>query len=332
MHLPEAAAGATDRGGQGTLHRSFPQRDDRGSMEGHRGRPAGRMSDDPPGGESCGREPDRFSRLSYAIASGCGNVDHEPVRPQRRTYMTPVSELRVKIYADGADLQGMMEMSRHPWIKGFTTNPTLMRKAGVTDYRTFAMNALKAIPDRPISFEVFSDEFEEMAYQAREIATWGGHVYVKIPVSNTRRESSIDLIHALTVAGIKVNVTAVLALDQVRDVVAALVGGSPAYVSVFAGRVADTGRDPVPLMAAAVELLACAPNAELIWASPRELLNIFQADAIGCHIITVTNDILKKLDLVGRDLHEYSLDTVMMFRSDAVRAGYTLPARAGSKA
>ncbi|HKV45985.1 MAG TPA: transaldolase [bacterium] len=246
--------------------------------------------------------------------------------------MRPVSELRVKIYADGADLQGMMDMARKPWIKGFTTNPTLMRKAGVSDYRAFAMNVLKAIPDRPISFEVFSDEFEEMAHQAREIATWGGHVYVKIPVTNTRRESSIDLIHALTVAGIKVNVTALLALDQVRDVAAALAGGSSAYVSVFAGRVADTGRDPVPLMAAAVELLACAPNAELIWASPRELLNIYQADAMGCHIITVTNEILKKLDLVGRDLHEYSLDTVKMFRNDALRAGYTLPARAGSKA
>jgi transaldolase len=245
--------------------------------------------------------------------------------------MIPITDLRVKIYADGADLGGMQAMYRKPWIKGFTTNPTLMRKAGIADYRRFAIDVLKAIPDRPISFEVFSDEFEEMAHQAREIAAWGRNVYVKIPVTNTRGAPSTALIRDLTAAGIKLNVTAILALDQVRDVVAALKGGSPAYVSVFAGRVADTARDPVPLMAAAMELVALAPSIELIWASPRELLNIYQADAIGCHIITVTNDILDKLDLVGKDLHDYSLETVRMFRNDAVKAGYTLATRTGSK-
>jgi transaldolase len=246
--------------------------------------------------------------------------------------MKPVAELAVKIYADGADLQGMRELSRRSWVKGFTTNPTLMRKAGVSDYRAFAREVLQIIPDRPISFEVFSDEFEEMAWQAREIATWGENVFVKIPVTNTRGETSTHVIRDLTQEGIKLNVTAILALDQVRDVTAVLLGGSPAYVSVFAGRVADTGRDPVPLMAAALELVALEPRLQLIWASPRELLNIYQADAIGCHIITVTHDILRKLDGVGRDLHEYSLDTVRMFRNDAINAGYRLPAPTRSRA
>lgn len=246
--------------------------------------------------------------------------------------MKPVAELRVKIYADGADIEGMRGLSRKPWIKGFTTNPTLMRKAGVADYRAFAIDVLKIITDRPISFEVFSDEFAEMASQAREIATWGKHVYVKIPVTNTRGESSVALIRDLTREGIKLNVTAILALDQVRDVAAALAGGSPAYVSVFAGRVADTGRDPVPLMAAAVEMVRLMPTLELIWASPRELLNIYHADAIGCHIITVTHDILNRLDSIGKDLHEYSLETVRMFRNDAIKAGYTLPSRTRSTA
>ncbi|HET9002152.1 MAG TPA: transaldolase [bacterium] len=246
--------------------------------------------------------------------------------------MKPVAELRVKIYADGADIDGMRALSRKPWIKGFTTNPTLMRKAGVADYRAFAIDVLKIITDRPISFEVFSDEFDEMASQAREIATWGQHVYVKIPVTNTRGESSVALIRDLTREGIKLNVTAILALDQVRDVAAALAGGSSAYVSVFAGRVADTGRDPVPLMAAAVEMVRLMPTLELIWASPRELLNIYHADAIGCHIITVTHDILNRLDSIGKDLHDYSLETVRMFRNDAIKAGYTLPSRTRSTA
>lgn len=238
--------------------------------------------------------------------------------------MKTINELKVKIFADGADKAGMLEMYRHSYIKGFTTNPTLLRKAGVSDYQTFALDILRAIPDRPISFEVFSDEFEEMELQARKISSWGKNVYVKIPVTNTRGDSSVKLIRKLAGAGVKLNITAMMTLDQIRDVSVALEGGPPAYVSIFAGRVADTGRDPIPLMAAAVEWLRLFPNIELIWASPRELLNIFQADLIGCHIITVTNDILKKLELVGKDLHEYSLDTVKMFRDDAVKCGYVL--------
>lgn len=238
--------------------------------------------------------------------------------------MSPINKLNVKIFADGADKAGMLEMHAKSFIKGFTTNPTLMRKAGITDYRAFAKDILQAIPDRPISFEVFSDEFPEMERQAMEISGWGDNVYVKIPVTNTRRHPSYELVRKLTKRGVKVNVTALMALEQVRDVVAVLDSETPSYVSVFAGRVADTGRDPVPLMAAAVELLKARPKAELIWASPRELLNIFQADAIGCHIITVTNDTLKKLALVGRDLSDFSLDTVKMFYEDAKGAGFVL--------
>ena len=238
--------------------------------------------------------------------------------------MKSLSDVKVKIFADGADKAGILEMYRNPLIKGFTTNPTLMRKAGVADYQAFALDILREIPDRPISFEVCSDDFAEMGRQARKIADWGENVYVKIPVTNTLGESSAKLIRDLAEAGVKLNVTALAALDQVRDASAALAGGPPAVVSVLAGRVADTGRDPVPLMAAAVELVQIYPNIELLWASPRELLNIFQADAIGCHIITVTNDILRKLDSVGKDLHEYSLDTVKMFHDDATKADYTL--------
>lgn len=238
--------------------------------------------------------------------------------------MKPVDQLLVKLFADGADLQGMIEMYQQPYISGFTTNPTLMRKAGIGDYKAFARQVLQSIPDKPISFEVFSDEFEEMERQATEISSWGENVYVKIPVTNTRRESANDLVRRLSHAGVKVNVTAILSLPQVRDVTAALAGGAPACVSVFAGRVADTGRDPVPMMSAALDMLKDAPNAELIWASPRELLNVFQAEAIGCHIITATNDILKKLSLVGRDLEDYSLDTVKMFHNDALQAGFQI--------
>ena len=238
--------------------------------------------------------------------------------------MKAVDELSVKIFADGADLAGMLALYRQPYIKGFTTNPTLMRKAGISDYRGFAKEVLAAIPDRPISFEVFSDEFSEMERQAREIASWGKNVYVKIPVTNTRGESAADLVQRLSHAGVKLNVTALLSLAQVRDIVAAVAGGAPSCISVFAGRVADTGYDPVPLMTAAVEMLKVAPTAELIWASPRELLNIFQADSIGCHIITVTHDILKKLSNVGRGLEDYSLDTVKMFHHDATEAGFVL--------
>ena len=238
--------------------------------------------------------------------------------------MKRVEELSVKIFADGADLAGMEQLHKQPLIKGFTTNPTLMRKAGISDYRAFARRVLQLIPDRPISFEVFSDEFCDMERQAREIASWGQNVYVKIPVTNTRRESACELIRELSRSGVKVNITALLSLGQVRDVAVAVAGGAPACVSVFAGRVADTGYDPLPLMAAAVEMLSAAPNAELIWASPRELLNIFQADAIGCHIITVTHDILTKLCLVGRNLEDYSLETVKMFYNDATQAGFAV--------
>lgn len=238
--------------------------------------------------------------------------------------MKNCEKLKIKIFADGANKDGMLEMYAKPYIKGFTTNPTLMRKAGISDYRTFAKEILLVIEDRPVSFEVFSDNFTEMEHQAHEIASWGKNVYVKIPVTNTQREPSYDLIKRLTRAGIRINVTAMLTLNQVREVAEAVAGGAPCYVSVFAGRIADTGRDPVPLMAAAVELLSRVPSAELIWASPRELLNIFQADAVGCHIITATNDILNKLDLIGKDLSDFSLDTVRMFYNDAQRAGYHL--------
>ncbi len=243
---------------------------------------------------------------------------------ERHEWIPNPARLRIKLFADGADRAAMLEMYRNPLIKGFTTNPTLMRKAGVADYPAFAREIVAAIPDRPISFEVFSDEFEEMERQAALIAGWGREVNVKIPITNTRRESSVPLIAKLAGAGVKLNVTAVMTLAQVRDVCHALAGGPPAIVSVFAGRIADTGRDPVPLMAAARELTRMAPNVELLWASPRELLNIFQADDVGCDIITATNDVLKKLELVGKDLDEFSLDTVKMFRDDAVKAGFKL--------
>ena len=238
--------------------------------------------------------------------------------------MRRLADLRVKIFGDGADKTGMLELYRNPLIKGFTTNPTLMRKAGVSDYRAFAHEIIAAIPDRPISLEVFSDEFDEMERQALEISSWGDNVYVKIPITNARGQSSCDLVRRLACAGVKLNVTAMMTLDQVRDISQCLAEGPSSVVSIFAGRVADTGRDPVPLMAAAVELLRPYPNLELIWASPRELLNIFQADAVGCHIITVTHRVLKKLPLVGKDLHERSLETVQMFYEDAKQAGYRL--------
>ena len=238
--------------------------------------------------------------------------------------MSDVNGLQVKLFADGADKAGMLEMYRNPMIKGFTTNPTLMNKAGVSNYKAFAQDIVKVIPDRPISLEVFSDEFDEMEQQAQEISSWGENINIKIPVMNTRRQPSYDLVRRLSEAGVKLNVTALMTLEQVREVSAALAAAPHAYVSVFAGRIADTGRDPVPLMAAAVELLRPYPQLELIWASPRELLNVFQANDVGCHIITATNDILKKLSIVGRDLHDYSLDTVKMFYNDALQAGYKL--------
>ena len=238
--------------------------------------------------------------------------------------MKKVSELTVKIFADGADKAGMLEMNSKPFIQGLTTNPTLMKKAGINDYAAFCKDILTVINDKPLSFEVFSDDFKEMERQAMEIASWGDNVYVKIPVTNTRSEPCYDLVRRLAAQKVKLNITALMTLAQTRDVVNALEADVPSYVSIFAGRIADTGRDPLPLMQAALELLKLKPASELIWASPRELLNIFQADAIGCHIITVTNDILKKLSLVGYDLDQYSLDTVKMFYNDAVSAGFKL--------
>jgi transaldolase len=238
--------------------------------------------------------------------------------------MKTPADLKVKLFADGAEKKSMLELYANPLIRGFTTNPTLMRKANIVDYEAFAHEILAAIPDRPISFEVFADEFAEMERQARLINTWGANVYVKIPVTNTLRESACPLIRKLSRDGIKVNVTAILAPAQVGAVVEALAGGAPSNVSVFAGRIADTGVDPVPIMEDAVRLLRPHPQIELIWASPRELLNVFQADSIGCHIITATPDVLKKLSLVGKDLAEYSLDTVKMFAGDAAKSGFSL--------
>ena len=238
--------------------------------------------------------------------------------------MKSLADLKVKIFADGADKAGMLEMYAQPYIKGFTTNPTLMRKAGVTDFEAFAREMLALIPDRPISVEVFADEFDHMERQAEKIASWGPNVYVKIPVTNTRGRSSAPLVKRLTAKKIKLNVTAMMTTQQIREICEALGGGAPACVSMFAGRIADTGRDPLPIMADALDIIAGYPNVELIWASPRELLNVFHADAIGCHIITVTNDILAKLAIIGKDLDEYSLDTVKMFFSDAAKAGFTI--------
>ena len=235
-----------------------------------------------------------------------------------------VADLRVKLFADGAEKKSMLELYANPIIRGFTTNPTLMRKANITDYEAFAHDILAAIPDRPISFEVFADEFDEMERQAHRITAWGSNVYVKIPVTNTRRESACPLIEKLSHDGIKLNITAILTSEQVCHVVEALAGGAPSNVSVFAGRIADTGVDPLPIMDHAVRLLRPHPQIELIWASPRELLNVFQADSIGCHIITATPDVLKKLSLVGKDLTEYSLETVKMFADDAERSGFKL--------
>ena len=238
-----------------------------------------------------------------------------------------IAHLKVKLFADGADLAGIKEMAANPAIKGFTTNPTLMRKAGVSDYKAFALQALQVVGGRPISFEVFADEFGEMGKQAHEIASWGKNIYVKIPVTNTKGEFSGPLVERLTRAGIQVNVTALTTVDQVKRVADRLAPETPAIISVFAGRIADTGRDPIPIMAEAVKIMKKKPKSELIWASPRELLNIFQADEVGCHIITATNDILKKLPLIGKDLDAYSLETVEMFHKDAKAAGYSIATR-----
>ena len=234
--------------------------------------------------------------------------------------MKSLTDLKIKIFADGADLQSMKWAATNPLIKGFTTNPTLMRAAGVTDYKAFALDVLKAIPDKPVSFEVFADDFSTMEKEACEIASWGENVYVKIPVTNTTGEMDLPMFRSLSREGIKLNITAVFTTQQVRYV-AAFLESAPAIISVFAGRIADTGRNPMPLMRAALAVLKYQPNIELLWASPRELLNIFQADEVGCHIITVPPDIVEKLPLVGRDLSDYSRETVTMFHRDAAAAG-----------
>jgi transaldolase len=234
------------------------------------------------------------------------------------------AELDVKLFADGADRKGILELYGNPLIQGFTTNPTLMRKAGVEDYEWFARDILEAVPDRPFSLEVFADEHKEMERQALKISSWGEHVYVKIPVTNTKGEPTGELLRRLSAQGVKVNVTALMTARQVETVAARVSDGPAAYISVFAGRVADSGRDPVPIMRESLEILRHLARVELIWASPRELLNIIQAHEIGCDIITVTHDVLKKLPTLGKDLDEFSLDTVQMFHSDASSAGYTL--------
>jgi len=235
---------------------------------------------------------------------------------------TSVDDLKIKIFADGADLDGMKAMAAKPWIKGLTTNPTLMRKAGVTDYTAFARSVLDAITDKPISFEVFADDADAMTAQGQVIGSWAANVNVKIPVTNTAGAFMGAPIAALSQAGVVVNVTAIMTPAQVRAVAEALDPATPAIVSVFAGRIADTGRDPIPLMIECREILKSRPKAELLWASPRELLNIVQADSMGCHIITVTNDLLAKLGGLGKDLDQFSLETVRMFEGDARAAGY----------
>jgi transaldolase len=232
--------------------------------------------------------------------------------------------LDVKVFADGADLDAILALAADARISGFTTNPTLMWKAGLTDYEEFARRLLERITAHPISFEVFADDAEEMRRQALKIATWGENVYVKIPVSTTDGESMVPLVRELSEAGVKVNVTALFTTAQVELITEAVREGAPSYISVFAGRIADAGIDPLPIMARSVDIMVAAPRAELIWASPREILNVVQADQVGCHIITLTHDLVKKLGLLGKDLLQYSLETVQMFHRDAVAAGFSL--------
>lgn len=238
--------------------------------------------------------------------------------------MAELTTLRVKIFADGAAPSGIQALAANPLIQGFTTNPTLMRAAGVTEYEGFAREVLEIVPDRPVSFEVLSDDFDEMEQQALKLAAWGDNVFVKIPITNCQGETSAALLRRLSLQGLKLNVTALMTAAQVETAAKALVGGAPSFVSVFAGRIADTGRDPVPVMREALAIVAGQPELELIWASPREVLNIIQADEVGCDVITVTHDLLKKLSVVGHDLDAFSLETVQMFFNDARAAGYTL--------
>jgi transaldolase len=238
--------------------------------------------------------------------------------------MYNLQELNIKIFADGADLKSIKELITNPFVKGFTTNPTLMRKSNVSDYRAFAMDVIGIVKGRPVSFEVLSDDFEIMEKQALQIASWGENVYVKIPITNTRGDDAGPLVRRLTKVGVKVNVTALTTAKQVEHIVDYLSEDTPSCVSIFAGRIADTGRDPVPIVAESVKLLHKKPLTELIWASPRELLNIFQAESVGCHIITVTNEVLAKIPIIGKDLSEYSMETVQMFYRDAVQAGFNI--------
>ena len=242
-----------------------------------------------------------------------------------------LDQLKIKIFADGADLEGMRAMYAKPYIQGFTTNPTLMRKAGITDYRAFAKQVLAIIPDRPVSFEVFADDFPTMQVQALEIASWGRNVNVKIPITNTKGQSSVPLVRELSRRGVTVNVTAMFTLEHVRSMVEVLNPDTPAILSIFAGRVADTGRDPMPLMREAVRIAATRPHADILWASPRELLNIFHADEAGCGIITVTNDVLAKLSQLGKDLDAFSLETGEMFYKDASAAGFNIEVEAAAQ-
>jgi transaldolase len=235
-----------------------------------------------------------------------------------------LDHLNVKLFADGADLDGILKLAAEPHIAGFTTNPTLMWKAGLTDYREFAERLLEQITKHPISFEVFADDAYEMRRQARLIASWGKNVYVKIPVTTTSGESMAPLVRELSEDGVQVNVTALFTTAQVELITAAVKDGAPSYISVFAGRIADAGVDPLPIMARSVDIMLDAPRSELIWASPREVLNVVQADEVGCHVITMTHDLLAKLSSLGKDLDQFSLETVQMFRRDAVSAGFSL--------
>lgn len=232
--------------------------------------------------------------------------------------------MNIKLFADGADVGEMFILSNHSYISGFTTNPTLMRKSGITNYRAFAELALRAIPDKPISFEVIADDLVMMDVQARQLAALGPNVYVKIPITTTSGESTLQLVKCLSLSGIKINITAVMTIHQIQDAIDTVGGLAPVIVSVFAGRIADTGEDPIPYITTALVNARRFSNVEILWASPREVLNVYQAERVGCHIITATSDILKKLSLAGRDLAEYSRETVQMFYDDAVKAGFTL--------
>jgi transaldolase len=237
---------------------------------------------------------------------------------------TNLENLKIKIFADGADIESMIEMYNKSYIKGLTTNPTLMNKAGVKNYRAFALDVLSVVKDKPISFEVFSDDFDEMIIQAKEIASWGSNVNVKIPITNSKGQETASVIRNLSNSGVIVNVTAVMTITQVAKIIDSINTETSAFISIFAGRIADTGIDPIFTMVESLKIIKSAPNTELIWASPRELLNIIQAEEIGCHVITASSDILKKLDLIGKDLLQYSLETVKMFKDDAMKSGYSI--------